>query len=87
MSYKAYCDSCEEEIDFQSSNQHSLWLEHGKLGKISLVITVMEKKERGEECKHFNTCAKCIREIGRTLLAIIPEPDNGKEAKPSLDDI
>jgi len=81
MSYKAYCDSCGDEIDFKSSNHHKLWLEHGKLGRISVVINVMEDKPPGEECKHFQTCPKCIREIGRTLLAIIPESIDGKEGK------
>jgi len=65
--YKAFCDSCGNEIAENHSGVHRRYL--GKLirfgadPEIELTILAREKVKNGEASKHFHTCWLCMKEL------------------------
>ena len=77
--YKAFCDSCGDEIKLETANHNDIHFDSRKLGPTSVLVTVREQKPKGEACEHFATCRGCLLAIFEVIL--MEDAKNGEETE------
>ena len=77
--YKAFCDSCGDEIKLETANHNDIHFDSRKLGPTSVLVTIREQKPKGEACEHFATCRGCLLAIFEVIL--MEDAKNGEETK------
>jgi len=84
--YKAFCDTCGDEIELETANHNDIHFDSRKLGPTSVLVTIREQKPKGEACEHFTTCRGCVLAIFEVILLNkrMEDTKNGEEAEPKV---